>query len=487
MDQATAKRDRYQLETLLGAGGQGRTYRALDRDTGRFVAVKVIELRAASGWKPYDLFAREVQALQSLSHQGIPAFLDTYEIPEEGKYFLVMELIEGKTLDQEMRARRSFSTEEATALLLKVLSVLEYLHNRNPPVIHRDIKPANLVERPDGSIALLDFGGVRTALRPEGGSTMVGTFGYMAPEQLHGAAVPATDLYGLGATMAALLTGTEPERLPRKGLKLDLAAVMPASPLRDVLAKMLEPDPEQRYSSVQQIRAALTSRMPTSTAPMVPAGSGGSCRQCGKENPANFRFCMGCGADLTRPGARILPVATTPCPRCGNALPAGNSFAVCLRCGYDSRAGVPSSALVPYREAPPLANVPRNLPWPVQMLVMMLQLFGKMGSLFFQVVLPVLFSFAGRQRDRQEEYRRARRAARRTGERLPRENEWRGIAEDFQRALEENRQRRNGSGQALPPGQTPPQLNPQNPAAPPQVPERREEPVRVGRDGRDRF
>jgi len=139
-----------------------------------------------------------------------------------------------------------------------------------PPVIHRDIKPANLIRRPDGRRALVDFGGVRVALRPEGGSTVVGTFGYMAPEQLHGEAKPATDIYGLGATLAALATGIEADKLPRRGLKVDLIQVMAMSPLRDLLDRMLEPDPDQRLASVAAVRQAASDGKRAGAAP--PAG-----------------------------------------------------------------------------------------------------------------------------------------------------------------------------------------------------------------------
>src|SRR5690606_3027281 len=118
---------------------------------------------------------------------------------------------------------------------------------RSPPVIHRDIKPTNLVRAADGRVSLVDFGGVREAGR-SGGSTMIGTFGYMAPEQLHGQAGPATDLYALGATIVALAGGVEPEDVPRVGLRMDLERHLPglAPRLRKVLAWMVEPDPTAR-------------------------------------------------------------------------------------------------------------------------------------------------------------------------------------------------------------------------------------------------
>ncbi len=257
MAEAPPKHERYQLQQPLGHGGQGHTHRALDRQSGRIVAVKVIALRGADSWKPFDLFERECQTLKALHHPGIPDYLDTYAEEERGRYYLVMELVEGRSLRDRLADGELFSEPQLWNILHQALEILEYLHGRRPPVIHRDLKPANLIQRPDSRLALVDFGGVRVALREEGGSTVVGTFGYMAPEQLHGEATPATDIYGLGATLATLATGIEADKLPHKGLKIDLTAVMAASPLRELLHAMLEPDPEQRLRSVPAVRAAL--------------------------------------------------------------------------------------------------------------------------------------------------------------------------------------------------------------------------------------
>jgi hypothetical protein len=262
---------RYELGEPLGQGGQGRTFRALDRERGRAVAVKVMELGAAAGgWKSFDLFERECQVLRGLAHAAIPRYLDTFAVEAQGRYFLVMELCEGVTLRRLLEEKRTFSEGELWSILHQVLEVLDYLHGRRPPVIHRDIKPANLILRPDSSVALVDFGGVRLALRPDGGSTVVGTFGYMAPEQLHGEATPATDLYALGATIAALASGSEPEHLPRRGLRIDLDAVLPPSSLRELLARLLEPDPTARPQSVAAVRELLAGAAAGEPLPRAP-------------------------------------------------------------------------------------------------------------------------------------------------------------------------------------------------------------------------
>lgn len=251
---------RYQIMEALGAGSQGQTFRAIDRVTGDAVAVKVLQLRKLGGdWKPYDLFERECQALRELKHPAIPRYLDQFASDSTGEFFLVMELVEGEPLSRRFGGPGT-TQPELLAILDQALAILDYLHARHPPVIHRDIKPSNLIarpQRPDSPLALIDFGGVRMALAPDGGSTMIGTFGYMAPEQLHGEATAATDIYALAATVAALAAGIPADRLPRRGLTIDLSQVLPDGPLRAVLNQMLAPEPAQRLGSVAAVRQAL--------------------------------------------------------------------------------------------------------------------------------------------------------------------------------------------------------------------------------------
>jgi hypothetical protein len=172
---------------------------------------------------------------------------------ENGALYLVMEKIEGQSLAALTSRGGALSRADVVRFLRDAASVLEYLHGRSPPVIHRDINPKNVIRRPDGSYALVDFGAVRDRLKPEGGSTVVGTFGYMAPEQLQGRALPATDVYSVGATALRLLTGREPETLPHRGLGVDVASALGTAgdpALREILGRMLDPDPDRRASSL---------------------------------------------------------------------------------------------------------------------------------------------------------------------------------------------------------------------------------------------
>ncbi|WP_437286467.1 serine/threonine protein kinase [Sorangium sp. So ce406] len=249
---------RYVITRVLGEGAQGHTLEAVDKRVGKLVAIKRFQIRGASSWKGVELAEREARVLASLSHPSLPAYIDHFE--EDGALYLVMEKIDGESLGAVRRRRAVLGRDEIVRFLRDASGVLDYLHGRAPPVIHRDIKPNNVIRRPDGSFAIVDFGAVRDRLRPEGGSTVVGTFGYMAPEQFQGRALPASDVYAVGATALCLLTGEEPENLPHRGLAIDVPAALGgrADPrLVRALSAMLEPDPERRAARIAPLLAEL--------------------------------------------------------------------------------------------------------------------------------------------------------------------------------------------------------------------------------------
>src|SRR5271166_4568680 len=239
----TLRSGRYVIVGILGEGSQGRTFDGVDKQVGQAVAIKRFNVRGARAWKDVDLAERETRVLQSLAHPNLPRYVDHFE--EDGALYLVTRKIDGQNLAALRRQGARFGEAEALRLLDDAARALTYLHGRSPPVVHRDIKPANVVRRPDGSYALVDFGAVRDSLRPEGGSTVVGTFGYMAPEQFQGRALPASDVYGVGATVLSLLAGAEPEALPHRGLAIDVRAALGgrvSERLTRILERMLEPD-----------------------------------------------------------------------------------------------------------------------------------------------------------------------------------------------------------------------------------------------------
>ncbi len=245
---------RWRLGPRLGAGTQADTF--LGVEVARRTEVVVKRVKLGGGWKNFELHERETKVLGQLRHSGIPRLLGALEEPP-GTFNIVMQRMPGENLREHVKRRR-LGEVELRDILVRALEILDYLGTRTPAVVHRDIKPTNLVRDTDGALALVDFGGVAD-VAPGAGSTLVGTYGYMAPEQLHGQATPATDIYALGATIVALAGAVEPEDVPRRGLKMDLKRHLPSmSPkLRDVLDAMTEPDPEQRPQRARDVVALL--------------------------------------------------------------------------------------------------------------------------------------------------------------------------------------------------------------------------------------
>ena len=256
---------RYLVYGHLGQGSQAETFRAVDKQLGKAVAVKRFRVGHARAWKDVELAEREARILASLNHPALPQYFDHFE--ENGCLYLVMECVEGQSLAAYVKQGHRLSLLEVRQLLDTLSNVLEYLHTRVPPVIHRDIKPGNIIRRPDGTFCLVDFGSVRDGLRPEGGSTVVGTFGYMAPEQFQGRAMPATDVYAVGALLLALLTGKSPDELPHQGLGIDaqtaLGGAWPA-PWVEMIAQMVNINPDQRPSRLAPLLETLDQRTATS-------------------------------------------------------------------------------------------------------------------------------------------------------------------------------------------------------------------------------
>ncbi len=263
---------RWRLGPQLGRGSQGQTFLATEVARRQEVVIKRVKLGA--GWKSFELHERETKVLGQLRHAGIPRLHAAFEEPR-GTFNLVMQRMPGTDL-RALVGKQRLSELELKDLLVRALEILDYLATRTPPVVHRDIKPSNLVRDKDGTLSLVDFGGVADSAK-DGGSTLVGTYGYMAPEQLHGQVTPATDLYSLGATLVALAGGVEPEDVPRKGLAMDLAKHLPAMsrPLRDALSAMVAPDPDQRPTRPRDVLALLArspepAPMPRAAATIAP-------------------------------------------------------------------------------------------------------------------------------------------------------------------------------------------------------------------------
>jgi tetratricopeptide (TPR) repeat protein len=271
--------ERFEIIRELGKGAGGTTYEAVDRRDGTRVALKCLEVGRVHDWKTVELFEREAKVLAALDHPGIPKHRDAF--PVEGAsgttLYLARELAPGLTLRQWLTQHGPISEQEIVRVVDAVLDILMYLHSFSPPVVHRDVKPENVIRGEDGRVWLVDFGAVRdAATTTTGGSTVVGTYGYMAPEQFRGHAVPSSDIYGLGATALYLLTGLAPTDLPQRELAVDFARVPGGSPrLRAWLARAMEPIPEKRFRTAVEARRALHGPMPASpSAPEKRTGRG---------------------------------------------------------------------------------------------------------------------------------------------------------------------------------------------------------------------
>jgi eukaryotic-like serine/threonine-protein kinase len=249
--------NRYQIIDLLGEGGSGKTYHALDLQSHIEVAIKVLSLRGMGDWKTLELFEREAKILAQLEHPAIPAYLDYFQtkIAGEEAFCLVQAIAPGRSFTSWVESGYAFSESELRDIATQILKILSYLQTFAPPIIHRDLKPQNLLWSESGEIYLVDFGAVRDTyhLTITGGSTIVGTYGYMAPEQFRGQAVLATDLYGLGTTLLYLRSGQDPADLPVKQMKIDFRERVQFSPdFANWIERLLEPISEDRYRNADR-------------------------------------------------------------------------------------------------------------------------------------------------------------------------------------------------------------------------------------------
>jgi serine/threonine protein kinase len=261
--------ERYRIQSLLGRQRGRRTFLARDRQAEQPVVIKLLLFDPDFSWDDLKLFEREAEVLKSLDHPFIPKYLDYFEVETElGKGFaLVQTYIEARSLQDWVESGRSFGEAEITAIAAKLLNILQYLHHRQPPVVHRDIKPSNILlcdrsAHQVGQVYLIDFGSVQTAV--SGGTrTVVGTYGYMPPEQFGGMSTPASDLYALGATLIYLAAGQHPDQLPHQEMRIFFEDRVTLSPDRvDWLKWLTEPSVERRLKSATQALEALEQPQP---------------------------------------------------------------------------------------------------------------------------------------------------------------------------------------------------------------------------------
>lgn len=230
-------RGRYRILRKIGSGGTSTVYMGFDNKTGMTVSIKKLRQEIMAGGAAYEAVKQEAKLLEGLRNSAIPGLVEVYEDA------VVLEHIPGNTLDKYLRAKGHLKEQEAVQIGREILEVLGYLHELEEPVIYRDLKPSNIVIRPDGHVALIDFGAARVFRADATSDEMnVGTCGFAAPEQYGslGQTDVRTDVYCFGKTMEQILgeNGGSPE-------------------LQAVLDKCTRPDRDDRFGSCREIEEAL--------------------------------------------------------------------------------------------------------------------------------------------------------------------------------------------------------------------------------------
>lgn len=266
------QQQQYVISGKIGAGGMGTVYLATDTALQRPVAIKELKRLGDNGQDAIeDRFQQEALALARLNHSNIThlyAFL-----PKGDTYWMVMEYVPGKTLEEWLHYRGSMNSSLAVSIILQMLCGLEHAHKKG--IIHRDLKPSNVMVSEDGEVKIMDFGiaRIRDSQRITRHGKSVGTLAYMAPEQIKGEeGDERTDLYAAGNILYELLSGHTPfeaetdyhlmklklEEAPRNLLSQNV--VLPSG-LDKVIQKALDKNPERRYQTVAELTRALEQSM----------------------------------------------------------------------------------------------------------------------------------------------------------------------------------------------------------------------------------
>ncbi len=364
---------RYRILRRVGQGGMGAVYEAEDlRLPDKRWAIKEMSdaaiTDAAERAEALDAFDREAHFLSSLSHANLPKVVDSFAA--DGKQYLVMEFVDGQTLEElVVAAGRPLPPDTVVRLGADLCGVLEYLHRRQPPIIFRDLKPGNIMIASDGEIKLIDFGIARLFTPGKQRDTVsLGTKGYAAPEQYgKGQTDARSDIYAMGATLHFLLTGRDPADDPFNFPPV--RALNPAVPpaLEAIVAQALRSAPDERWQSAREMRRALTQ---TVAAP-APAVVESRTRSAAASPP--------------RPAAPATPVA----PPSGRVQPRQPAATVAPRPATPRPAATRPAATRPKATAPPASPHWRESGWFYLLVVgglaavtIFLQELGFLGRLF---------------------------------------------------------------------------------------------------------
>ena len=248
---------RYQVVAPLGEGAMSAVYLVRDlRCHSAEWALKELKLPSGSDEEQAEaikLFERESEILGKLHHPGLPQLIDSCNAKD--MHYIVMERVQGKTLDQVLGGRvLPLRSEEAVPIALQVVHVIEYLHNQTPPVVFRDLKPSNLMLTDSGRVVFIDFGIARyQASEQEKDTQELGTPGFCAPEQYRGHSTPSSDIYALGVTLFYLLTLKDPQSFNFSFPALSSLNSETPPQLDAILQRCLQLEPEKRYPSAHEL------------------------------------------------------------------------------------------------------------------------------------------------------------------------------------------------------------------------------------------
>jgi len=262
----------YRIEELLGEGGMGTVFRATDTVLERPVALKMLRAELLTQPQFLDRFRAEAQILARLNHPNVATLYNF--VREEGDYYMVMEFVEGQTLEAWLGQYGPLPVELAVQVVQQALEGLAHAHKRG--ILHRDLKPANLMVTPEGVVKLTDFGIARIigSQRLTQVNGLVGTPAYMAPEQIQGLEPsPQSDIHAMGLVLYELLSGQVPFATTNQFETMERVMRMVPPPLRpqlaglpmaldDILEKALQKDPAARFADARTFQKTLFSVAP---------------------------------------------------------------------------------------------------------------------------------------------------------------------------------------------------------------------------------
>lgn len=321
LDEGTVLNSRYEVIRKIGGGGMGAVYLASDKNLGGVLrAVKEMVqsyIEDEQQEKAVSDFKRESLLLTSLEHQSIPTIYDYFFDEKEARFYLVMKYISGGDLAGRLRAASEsrIDEREVTQWAIQIADVLDYLHNRQPPIVYRDLKPANImVDGNSGRVMLIDFGIARWVNKEEKGVTAVGTMGYAPPELFSGNVEARSDIYSLGSTMFHLLTGADPQSNPllifdfQKHPRPRQINPQLSDQMERILMRSVEYSADKRFTSAAEFKRTLEEHLENlkqnrvtfgvkeAPSPAALSDQPVFCGFCGQRIVATDMFCAFCGA-----------------------------------------------------------------------------------------------------------------------------------------------------------------------------------------------